>query len=161
MLHTFVSQLRKPQPTISFNQLVFVIGLLVAFYFAYESYALHKTEQAEASELILTPQADDIYFLDFRLINDKLERKNKFKLAKVIRVTDDNVAIVYGRFFYQWQHAVVNSIEYGDLSNHDYFKLMPDYIPLSKIKEMQRNGAIYLVKRPIKNKLYGNFVSPQ
>jgi hypothetical protein len=72
-----------------------------------------------------------------------------------------NVTIVYGSFFYQWQYAVVNSIQYGDLSNSDYFTLIPDYFSFSKIKEMKSNGVIYLVKRPIRNKIYGNFVSPE
>ena len=119
---------------------------------------LHKAEQTETTVLILSPQVNDIYFLDFRSLSDKLQRKNKYKLAKIVRVSDDNVAIVYGRFFYQWQYSVVNSIQYGDLSNDDYFMLLPEYIPFSKIKEMRGNGAIYLVKRPMQNKLYGNFV---
>jgi hypothetical protein len=135
--------------------------LLVLLFFGYERYEQHKTEQAETSVLILTPKVNDIYFLDMRLITDKLERKNKYKLAKVVRVSDDNLAIVYGSFFYQWQYAVVNSIQYGDLSNSDYFTLIPDYLSFSKIKEMKSNGAIYLVKRPMQNKIYGNFVSPE
>lgn len=159
--HAFKSQHQMPKLSISFNKLVLLTCLLVLFYFGYERYASHKVEQTEASALILTPQVNDIYFLDFRLLSDKVERKNKYKLAKVIRVTDDLVAIVYGKFFYQWQYAVVNSIQYGDLSNNGYFTLIPDYISFSKIKEMQRKGAIYLVKRPIRNKLYGNFVSPE
>ncbi|WP_138140293.1 hypothetical protein [Colwellia psychrerythraea] len=128
-------------------------------YFGYERYEQHTAEQTETSVLILTPKVNDIYFLDFRLLSDKLERKNKYKLAKVVRVSDDNVAIVYGSFFYQWQYSVVNSIQYGDLSNDDYFMLLPEYIPFTKIKEMRDNGAIYLVKRPVRSKLYGNFVS--
>jgi hypothetical protein len=133
----------------------------VILYFGYVKYEEHKTEQLEASVLIANPKINDIYFLDMRLLNSNLERKNKYKLAKVVRVTDDNVVIVYGSFFYQWQYAVVNSIQYGDLSNSDYFTLIPDYIPFSKIQEMKRNGSIYLVKRPIQNKMYGNFVSPE
>ena len=156
MIHFFQSQHRNFKLSMSFNKLFLLSCLLVIVYFWY----VNKTEQAESSTLILAPQVNDIYFLDFRLLNDKLAPKNKYKLAKVVRVTGDDVAIVYGRFFYQWQHAVVNSIQYGDLSNPDYFKPIPDYIPFSKIKEMQRNGAIYLVKRPIRNKLYDNFVSP-
>lgn len=159
MPHAFESQHQRPKLSISLNKLVLLTFLLVIFYFGYERYALHKAEQIEASVLILIPQVNDIYFLDLRLLSDKLERKNKYKLAKVVRVTDDNVAIVYGKFFYQWQYAVVNSIQYGDLSNNDYFTLIPDYIPFNKIEEMKSNGAIYLVKRPIRNKLYGNFVS--
>lgn len=160
MPYALESQRRIPKFSISLNKLMVLTCLLVITYFAYNRYTAHVTEQAEASVLILTPQINDIYFLDFRLLNNNLERKNKYKLAKVVRVTGDNVAIVYGKFFYQWQYSVVNSIEYGDLSNSDYFTVIPDYIPFSKIKEMKNNGVIYLVKRPMQNKLYGNFVSP-
>lgn len=159
MLHDFVSIYQKAKLSVSLNKLVFLTCFIVVVYFGYGKYALHQTEQAEASVLILTPKVNDIYFLDLRLDNDKIERKNKYKLAKVVRVTDEGLGIVYGRVFYQWQSAVVSSIQYGELSNHDYFKLIPDYIPFSKIKEMKSNGTIYLVKRPIRNKLYGNFIN--
>ncbi len=161
MLHTLETKQLKPELSTPLNKLVLLICLLVLIFFGYERYEQHKTEQAETSVLILTPKVNDIYFLDMRLIKDKLERKNKYKLAKVVRVSDDNLAIVYGSFFYQWQYAVVNSIQYGDLSNSDYFTLIPDYLSFSKIKEMKSNGAIYLVKRPMQNKIYGNFVSPE
>jgi len=159
--HAVESQPRIAKLSITLNKLVLLTCLIVILYFGYGRYTAHKTEQAEASVLILAPQVNDIYFLDFRLLSEKLAPKNKYKLAKVVRVSDDSVAIVYGRFFYQWQYSVVNSIQYGDLSNDDYFTLIPDYIPLSKIKAMKNNGAIYLVKRPIQNKLYGNFVSSE
>ena len=94
------------------NKLLFLIFLLVIVYFGYEKYTAHKTEQTEALVFISSPQRNDIYFLDLRLLSDKLDHKNKYKLAKVVRVNDDNVAIVYGKFFYQWQSAVVNSIEF-------------------------------------------------
>ena len=85
--------------------------------------AFHKAEQTEASVLILTPQVNDIYFLDMRLLGNELESKHKYRLAKVVSVTDSNVAIVYGRVFYQWQNAVVNSIKSDDVNNYNYFKL--------------------------------------
>jgi hypothetical protein len=161
MPNAIKSQNHKLKFSFTLNNLILLGCLLVAFSFAFERYIEHKVEQTEASELILFPQVDDIYFLDFRKIGDQLVRKNKYKLAKVVRISDDNVAIVYGSFFYQWQYSVVNSIKHGDLSNYDYFELIPDYIPFSKIKEMKLSGAIYLVKRPVRNKLYGNFVSPE
>ena len=160
MLYTLETKQLKPELSKPLNTLVLLTCLLVIVYSVYQRYASHITEQAEASVLILPPQVNDIYFLDFRLLSNKSAGKNKYKLAKVVRVTDDNVVIVYGRFFYQWQSAVVNSIQYGDLSNNDYFTLIPEYIPFTKIKEMS-NGAIYLVKRPRQNKLYGNYVSPE
>ena len=164
MINALFPQQRKFKLSMTFNKLVLLSCLLVIGYFWY----VNKTEQAEASVLILSPKVNDIYFLDYGLFSDKLALKhkyklalkNKYKLAKVVGVTGDNVALVYGRFFYQWQNAVVNSIEYGDLSNNDYFTLTPNYIPFSQIKEMQSSGAIYLVKRPIRNKLYGHFISP-
>jgi len=131
----------------------------VIAYFGYENYAFHKAEQKEAEILILSPQVNDIYFLDMRLLSGKLESRQEYRLAKVVSVSGDHVAIVYGSVFYQWQYAVVNSIKYDDVNNHDYFKLIPDFIPFIKIKEMRTNGAIYLVKRPIRNKLYGKFVN--
>jgi hypothetical protein len=78
---------------------VLLTCLFVIIYFGYDRYEQHKTEQTEASVFILNPQVNDIYFLDMRLLNNKLERKNKYKLAKVVRVSDDRVSIVYGSFF--------------------------------------------------------------
>ena len=159
VLDTLATNQLKPELSTPLNKLVLLICLLVIAYFGYEHYAFHKAEQAEAELLILSPQVNDIYFLDMRLLSTKLERKHKYRLAKVVSVTGGNVAIVYGRVFYQWQNAVVNSIEYDDLNNYDYFKIIPDYIPFNKIQEMRTTGAIYLVKRPIRNKLYGSIVN--
>jgi hypothetical protein len=161
VLHTLETKQLKPELSSPLNKLVLLIFLLVIIYFGYARYDVHRTEQAEVLSLITTPKVDDIYFLDMKLINNKLGRKDKYKLAKVVRVSDENIAVVYGGVSYQWQYAVVNSIEYGELSNSDYFTLLPEYISFSKIKEMKSNGAIYLVKRPIHNKIYGNFVSPE
>lgn len=152
---------------LNLNKLVVFIFLSVIAYFSYDKYALHRGEQVETSKFILTPQVNDIYFLDARLLNETLindivvtgalESKHKYKLAKVLRVTDDNLVVVYGKVFYQWKNSVVNSIQYGDLNN-DYFRLIPNYIPLSEIQEMGSTGAVYLIKRPNKNKLYGSFI---
>jgi cbb3-type cytochrome oxidase subunit 3 len=65
--------------SIFFNTLVLFFGLLVIIYSGYERYDKHKAEQKKASVFILKPQVNDIYFLDMRLIEDKLERKNKYK----------------------------------------------------------------------------------
>ncbi|WP_085297393.1 hypothetical protein [Cognaticolwellia mytili] len=159
MLHSLESEQVNTKFSITLNKLVLLVCLFVVAYFVYGKYAFYKVEQAEASILILTPKVNDIYFLDMRLIGDVLKSKHKYRLAKVVNVTDDTVAIVYGRVTYQWQNAVVNSIKFDDVNNYDYFKLIPDYLSFSKIKEMRNNEAIYLVKRPIKNKIYGGFVN--
>jgi hypothetical protein len=156
---SYAIEFKNQKVKLSLNKLVILCCLLFGAYLGYEKYASHIDEQEESSTLILTPQVNDIYFLDLRLLGDILERKHKYRLAKVVSVTGDYVALVYGRVFYQWQNAVVNSIKYDDLNNNGYFKLIPDYIPYSKVKEMRNSGAIYLVKRPIQNKLYGKFVN--
>ncbi|MCO4797708.1 MAG: hypothetical protein KC484_00710 [Colwelliaceae bacterium] len=160
MQNVLEKKLPKAQSTISLNKLVLLAFLFVFLYFVYDTYEEHLAEQARTSVLALNPQVSDIYFLDMRLIKDNLQHKDKYKLAKVVRVTEDNVAIVYGRFFYQWQYSVVTSIQYGDLSNDNYFLPIPEYIPLNKVRKMENNGAIYLIKRPVRNQLYGNFVRP-
>lgn len=141
MTHTLESNKRISPLSLSLNKLVLLTCLLVSMYFGYEKYVADEKEQKESSVYILNPKVNDIYFLDLRLLKGKsarqyqLESKNKYTLAKVVRVSDDNVAIVYGRFFYQWQYSMVSSIEYGDLSNKNYFSLLPEYIPFSKIKK--------------------------
>lgn len=159
--HVFEIQRLIPKLSISLNKLVLLACLLVIIYFGVQKYKLHITEQAEASVYILNPQVNDIYFLDLSHLKDQLKQKNKYKLAKVVRISDDIVTIVYGHFFYQWQYSVVNSIQYGDLSNKGYFDQIPEYISFSTIKEMKSNGTIYLVKRPKQHKIYGSLVSPE
>jgi hypothetical protein len=132
--HTFESKNVKAKLSISLNKLVLLTFLVVIAYFGYEKYALHNAEQTQASVFILTPQVNDIYFLDMRLINNILNPRHKYRLAKVVSVSGSNISIVYGRVFYQWQNAVVNSIKYDDLNNNNYFELIPDYIPFSLIK---------------------------
>ncbi|MBA6381214.1 MULTISPECIES: hypothetical protein [unclassified Colwellia] len=101
MPDTFESEYLKSKLSITLNKLVLLACLFVIAYFGYEKYAFHNAQQIEASILILTPQINDIYFLDMRLLGDNLESKQKYRLAKVVSVTGNNVAIVYGRVFYQ------------------------------------------------------------
>lgn len=145
------------------NKVVMFVFLLMITFFAYKRYSVHKAEQVTTLSLILSPEVNDIYFFDVKLFkNDpSINSKNKYKLAKVIRVTEDNIVLVYGRFFYQWKHAAVNSIKFGDLSNSEYFTTIPDYLPLNKINSLQQSGAIYLVKRPNAGRVYGNSINPQ
>ncbi|XPF93094.1 hypothetical protein ACM9HF_13825 [Colwellia sp. RE-S-Sl-9] len=104
MPHIDESSPRIAKSSISLNKLVLLVCLLVIAYFGYDRFTLHQTEQQETAVYILEPQFNDIYFLDLRLLNGKLDLKNKYQLAKVVRVSEDNVAIVYGKFFYQWQY---------------------------------------------------------
>jgi len=138
-----------------------VLILLLISYFGYVKYEAFETEKAQTLAIILNPHLDDIYFLDFRLLSSKLRPNEKYRIAKVVDITGDIVTLLYGGLFYQRQHAAISSIQYGQLSFKDYFQPKRYDIPHSMIKDMLSKQAIYLAKRPVSNKLYGNFIGPE
>jgi len=149
-----------PQSVTLFKVIIFFILLLVLF-IGFMEYNALKSEESKTLAIISTPKVNDIYFLDFRILSDKLRPKEKYRVAKVVDITGDIVTLVYSGFLYQWQHAAINSIQYGHLSYKDYFEPKRYDIPLNTIKNMYSNQAIYLAKRPIRNKLFGNLVGPE
>jgi hypothetical protein len=121
---------------------------------------MDKAEENRTLAIISNPKIDDIYFLDFRLLSDKLRPTEKYRVAKVVDITGDIVTLLYGGFYYQRQHAAINSIKYGQLTYKDYFEPKRYDIPLKEVINMHSNQAIYLAKRPIRGKLFGNLVGP-
>jgi hypothetical protein len=158
MLSTLSTKTLKPELSGPLNRVILAVCLLLIIYFGYEKYQEHRIEQKQTSTFIINPKVGDIYFLNIKIIQDKPALKNKYKLAKIVRVGDDGISVVYGNISYQWQHAVVNSIQYGDLRNNNYFKVIPEYIPMQKIRAMHSKGAIYLIKRPTQNKIYDSLI---
>jgi len=150
----FPQSIRPLKATISFV-------LLLTIFLSFMKYDSYKTEESQTLAIISNPQVNDIYFLDFRLLSDKLRPKEKYRIAKVVDITGDIVTLVYGSFFYQWHHAAMNSIQYGQLRNKKYFETKRYDISLNAIKNMQKNQAIYLAKRPIRGKLLGRLVGPE
>jgi len=124
---------------------------------------LNQSEQIESDSLryVNAPKINDIYFLDFRLFSDSLRPKEKYRLAKVVDITGEVVTLQYGNMFYLRQHSLKDSILYGQLRYRKYFEPKRYDFSLKRIKELWQSGAIYLVKRPILDMLFGNFVSPE
>jgi len=149
------TQLIKPFKTTVFFTLFVVLCL------SFIEYNSYKTEENHTLTIVSNPQVNDIYFLDFRLLSNKLRPKEKYRIAKVVDITGDIITLVYGAFFYQRQHAAINSIQYGQLSYKDYFESKRYNIPHNTIKNMHSSQAIYLAKRPVRNKLFGNLVGPE
>lgn len=137
-----------------------VFFTLIALYFSFTEYMDYKHEKDNSSAIIETPKINDIYFMDFRLLTKDLRPHEKYRIAKVVDITGDIVTLMYGGFYYQRKHAVINAIYYGQLSFKDYFETKRYDMPHNKIKNMFESGAIYLANRPVRNKLYGNVVSP-
>lgn len=152
--------LKFPQITKPFKVIAFVL-LFVVLCLGFLEYDSYKAEEKQTLALISNPKVNDLYFLDFRLLSDKLRPKEKYRIAKVVDITGDIVTLVYGRFFYQYQNAAINSIRYGHLRYKDYFEPKRYDIPLNTIKNMYNEQAIYLAKRPIQNMLSGNLVGPE
>lgn len=143
------------------SHIVGFVALIAILCLIFLEYSTSKTEEDETLSIISNPKVDDIYFLDFRLLSDKLRPKEKYRLAKVVDITGDIITLVYGDFYYQRQNAAINSIKYNQLSYKDYFQTKRYDLPLDVIKNMRNSQAIYLAKRPVRGKLFGRLVGPE
>ena len=117
-------------------------------------------EQLKTEDFVAKPAINDLYFLDFRLMSDNLRPREKYRLAKVIDITGDIVTLVYSDFYYFRQRNITESIRFGHLRFTDYYQGKRHDFTIENIHNMRESGAIYMVKRPINNELYGNFVTP-
>ncbi|NQY50992.1 MAG: sel1 repeat family protein, partial [Colwellia sp.] len=110
-------------------------------------------------DYLASPKIDDIYFLDFRVLSDALRPKEKYRLAKVVDITGDTVTLLYGNMFYLRQQTLKDSIHYGQLRYKGYFESKRYDLTLTQLKAMHDSTAIYMIKRPDLNMLYGNYIN--
>lgn len=130
-----------------------VIALFVDVY-------LEGTQEEQATDLYLSaPKVDDIYFLDFRGLSDNLRPREKYRLAKVVDITGNVITLRYGNVFYWQKQGLIDSIRYGQLTYFKYFEPKRYDFTLSQLQEMRESEAIFKVKRPELNVLYGNYVN--
>lgn len=94
-------------------------------------------------------------------MRDDLRPNEKYRLAKVVDITGDIITLVYGNFYYQHKHAAINSIYYGQLSYKNSFEPKRYDYPLEKIQQKLNSNALYLAKRPVRGKLFGQRVTPE
>lgn len=123
----------------------------------------NRAEQIEMESVIYinSPKINDIYFLDFRLLSNALRPNEKYRLAKVVDITGDVVTLRYGNMFYLRQKSLKDGIQYGQLRYRKYFEPKRYDFSFEQIRNMWRSNAIYLVKRPVLDRLYGSYVSPE
>lgn len=134
-----------------------VLVALLAFYW-FQKIAHSQSDHQLSQQLIASPAVGDIYFLDFRLMSDNLRPNEIYRLATVADITGDIITLRYGDFFYNQQKGSVNAIRYGHLTYLDYFSVTRHDFTNTEISQMFSSGAIYLVKRPFANQLYGRYV---
>lgn len=140
------------------NVLKIIIFLLLCL-FIYKKSTQSKQENDDSLLYLANPKVDDIYFLDFRILSDNLRPNEKYRIAKVVDITGDVVTLLYGNIFYLRQQALKDSIRYGQLRYKDYFESKRYDLTLTQLKTMHDTSAIYMVKRPDNNMLFGNYVN--
>ncbi|TYK67369.1 tetratricopeptide repeat protein [Colwellia echini] len=136
-----------------------VIMLVLLCVFIYSKSTQSGQENKDTVNYISHPKIDDIYFLDFRQLSDTLRPKQKYRIAKVVDITGDIVTLLYGNMFYLRQQTLIDSIRLGQLRFTEYFETKRYDLSLSELKAMHQSAAIYMVKRPDKNMLYGNYIN--
>ncbi|GLX77077.1 hypothetical protein tinsulaeT_04170 [Thalassotalea insulae] len=133
---------------------VFILLYLTARYQQYNA------EQNATEQLLTSPKVNDIYFLDFRLISDNLRPNEKYRVAKIFDITGDIVTLRYGDLLFANKHSAEDSVRFGQLRYQDYFQPERINLTVQELQQWRAKEAIYLVKRPKLNKLFGNYVGP-
>ena len=136
---------------------IFVLVLLGLF--IYKKSTQSQFEDDATLQYLAQPKIDDIYFLDFRLLSDNLRPKEKYRIAKVVDITGDIITLLYGNVYYLRQQSLKDSIRYGQLRFKEYFETKRYDFSSKKLQVMQASGAIYMIKRPEHNMLYGNYIN--
>ena len=139
---------------------IFGLFFILAISQIFSWFAERDNEQIQTSQYLASPKVDDLYFLDFRLLSSALRPKEKFRLAKVVDITGDIITLLYSDFYYSQHNQIKDSIRYSHLRFNDYFQSKRYNFSLNELQSMHSSGAIYLIKRPRYNQLYGNYISP-
>lgn len=128
---------------------------IIIYFIVSESYQ----DDIDSVTYLKSPKIDDVYFLDFRKLSPDLRPHEKYRLAKVVDITGDVVTLLYGNMFFSAHKAAKDSIRYGQLRYQEYFSPKRyDFTP-AELSAMHNKAAIYMIKRPDKNMLYGNYIN--
>ncbi|PKI12908.1 tetratricopeptide repeat protein [Colwellia sp. 12G3] len=136
-----------------------VIVLVSLCLFIYKKSNQSIQDDDNSLAYLVSPKVNDIYFLDFRILSENLRPNEKYRIAKVVDITGDIVTLLYGNVFYLRQQSLKDSIRYGQLRYKDYFESKRYDLKLSQLKTMHESSAIYMIKRPDQNMLYGNYIN--
>lgn len=140
------------------NGIKLFVALWLCFFIFTKTTESHQ-EDVDTLTYLERPQIGDIYFLDFRALSDDLRPKEKYRIAKVVDITGEVATLLYGNMFYLHHKAATASIHYGQLRMKQYFESKRNDFSFTQLSTMHADGAIYMVKRPVKNMLYGNYIN--
>ncbi len=152
---------KDPDPWLKVHKvkiIVFVALLVMALVgnYLYQQNEIHQ----QTKSYIASPQIGDLYYLDFRLIQDNLRPSEKFRMAKVTDLTGDVVTLKYSSYFYLKEHELTEAIRYGQLRFGRFFQERGHDFTIPALQQMIKSGAIVLARRPDGNVLDGNVIVP-
>ena len=137
-----------------FLALVIVAGLVGNYFFK------QYQQTAKTKAIVASPQLNDFYFVDFRVIKDNLRPSEKFRMAKVYDITGDVVTLNFSSYFYTQENELNDAIRYGQLRSEKFFQEKRHNYKISELEQMIDTGAILIARRPTGNMLDGNIVVP-
>jgi len=136
--------------------LVIVLAMAIAGKWFYDKSVIDQ----QTKDYIAAPVVGDLYYLDFRLIQENLRPSEKYRMAKVTDLTGDIVTVKYSSYFYIQQHELNEAIRYGQLRFGRFFQERRHDFSIAELNTMIESGAIIQARRPDGNVLDGNVVVP-
>jgi len=137
-----------------------LIVVLFILYFIVSKVNKSDIEQIETQRYLSQPSLNDIYFLDIKELTNNVRPKERYRVAKVVDITGHIITLRYGNLLYPNKQSVIDGIRYGQLRYHEYLEPKRYDFSLKSLHGLYEKGAIYKVKRPVHDVLYGNNVSP-
>ncbi len=142
---------------ITLVKFIFVITLMLVVLYSLKTV---KKEQENTSRYLSSPKIGDIYFIDHQKMVTASRPYERFRLAKLVDITGEVLTFKYGSLFYTSQNAVEQAIHYGQLRYKAYFESGRYDFTHQTVIKMNQSDVFYRIERPVLNKLYGNYVSP-
>lgn len=137
-----------------------LIVVLLILYFIGSKINKNDIEYSETQGYIAQPNVNDIYFLDLQELTRNLRPNERYRVAKVVDITGHIVTLQYGNMLYPNKQSVIDGIRYGQLRYNEYLEPKRYDFSLQSLTNLYNKGAIYKIKRPVHDVLYGNNVSP-
>ncbi len=152
---------KDPDPWLKLHRIK-IISFVILVIIAFVGNMLYQKNQIkqQTKAYITAPKIGDLYYLDFRKIQDNLRPSEKFRMAKVTDITGNVVTLKYSSYFYLKEHELNDAIRYGQLRFGRFFQERRHDFEIAELHRMIASGAIIKTRRPDGNVLDGNVVVP-
>lgn len=118
-----------------------VICLIGYQYFAYQRAQMAKT-------IILNPQMNDFFFVDYFALDKKSDPKYRFIPIKVLDVSQDNVTFKIGNIAHTTEVSPRDHMKFDQAMQNNFYRVGTLSLSKEKINELLKSGIIYNARRP-------------